>query len=103
MTSKEYNLIFVHGFAASPQTNWFPFISKQLKSLKIAHQIPSLPDSHHPTAEDWINKIHQYVSSSRLPIVLIGHSLGCRAILLYLEKYKTPIEAAFLIARYLSI
>jgi predicted alpha/beta hydrolase family esterase len=47
-----------------------------------------------------MREIHKAVSQTSKPVVLVGHSLGTRAIPLYLEKYKPKVKAVFLIAAF---
>lgn len=83
-----FKIIFIHGYTASHLADWYPQISEELKKLNVDFAIPDLPGNTTPHADEWIKTIHEEILKSNKPLVLVGHSLGTRAALLYLEKYK---------------
>ncbi len=91
-------IIFVHGYTASSQADWYPNIKPELDKLGVDYSIPDLPGGERPHSNDWVEIIKKEVNSSDKPIVLVGHSLGTRAILLYLDKYRKKIDLVVLIA-----
>lgn len=91
-------IIFVHGYNGSSKTDWFPKIAEKLDALEINYAIPDLPGNLHPQSQEWIKIIQREIKLSDKPVILVGYSLGTRAILLYLEKYKTKVSGVILIA-----
>ncbi|MEL6535087.1 MAG: alpha/beta hydrolase [Bacteroidota bacterium] len=52
-----------------------------------------------PDCETWITKIEQDLASQRhAELILIGHSIGCMAIVKWYERYGHPIKGALLVA-----
>ena len=96
----EKKLIFIHGYTASSQVDWYPNISKELDKLGIDYSIPDLPGGEHPHSNEWLGMIDREVKLATKPIVLIGHSLGTRAVLLYLDKFEQKVDAVILIAAF---
>jgi predicted alpha/beta hydrolase family esterase len=96
----DFHIVFIHGYTASSQINWYPQISRLLAEKDIPFTIPDLPGGKRPHVDEWLAKIHEAVAQSQKPLVLVGHSLGTRALLLYLEKYQPHLRAAFLIAAF---
>lgn len=96
----DFKIIFIHGYTASSKSDWYPNISPQLKKLNIDFAVPDLPGGEHPHADEWLKKMHEEVLKTNKPLVLVGHSLGSRAVLLYLEKYRPCVEKVFLIAAF---
>ena len=95
-----FKIIFIHGWTASSNADWYPNISKELIKLKVDFAIPDLPGELTPHADEWLEVINNEVIKSSKPSILVGHSLGSRAVLLYLEKYRKKIEKIFLIAAF---
>ncbi|MBI2611513.1 alpha/beta fold hydrolase [Candidatus Gottesmanbacteria bacterium] len=93
-------IIFLHGYTSSPQKDWYPTISRQLTTMGIDHDIPELPGGEHPNPQEWIEAIDKEVKSlDGRPFVLVGHSLGARAALLYLkDKKPANLEGLFLVS-----
>lgn len=96
----DFKIIFIHGYTASSHENWYLNISKELIKLGIDFAIPDLPGGEFPHASVWLDEIHKAVLTTNKSLVFVGHSLGTRTILLYLEKYKPKVEAVFLIATF---
>ncbi|TAL69033.1 MAG: alpha/beta fold hydrolase [Bacteroidetes bacterium] len=95
-----FKIVFIHGYTASHQADWYPNISKQLDRLKVDYAIPDLPGEMHPHAQKWLEVLHGVISTNDKPLVLVGHSLGSRTAILYLEKYRPKVEKVFLIAAF---
>ncbi len=71
-----------------------------LQELNIDYAIPDLPGGKRPHSKDWLKILNREVENSDKPIVLVGHSLGTRAALLYLDQYKLAVKAVFLVAAF---
>jgi predicted alpha/beta hydrolase family esterase len=71
-----------------------------LKKLEIDFAIPDLRGGKYPHADEWLNVLHQEVLKSKKPLVLVGHSLGSRAVPLYIEKYSPKVKLVLLIAAF---
>ena len=97
---KEFKIVFIHGYTASHLTDWYPNISKELDQLNIDYIIPDLPGDTNPHADEWLKSLHEVISKTDKLLVLVGHSLGTRAALLYLEKFHPQVEKVFLIAAF---
>lgn len=96
----KFTIVFIHGYTASHLADWYPNISKELDKLGIDYLIPDLPGGEYPHASEWLEAIRDEVIKTEKPLVLVGHSLGTRAMLLYLEKYQPKVEKVFLIAAF---
>jgi len=91
-------IIFVHGYTASSQADWYPSIKPELDKMEIDYSIPDLPGGENPHSAEWVEIIKKEVELSFKPIVLVGHSLGTRAVLLCLDKYQKKVDTVVLIA-----
>lgn len=72
----------------------------ELDRLDIDYSIPSLPGGKYPQAKVWLQILHEKLVRNKKPLIIVGHSLGTRAALLYIEKYNVKIERLFLIAAF---
>ncbi|HWY80061.1 MAG TPA: alpha/beta fold hydrolase [Candidatus Sulfotelmatobacter sp.] len=95
-----FTIVFVHGYTASHLADWYPTISEELDRLGIDYVIPDLPGGDTPHVNGWLSKLHGIVKKIDKPLIFVGHSLGARTVLLYLEKYKPKVEKVFLIAAF---
>lgn len=95
-----YKILFIHGYTASSKADFYPLLSKELDKFGIEYVIPDLPGDKHPHAKEWLTTIHEAIKNNTKPLVIVGHSLGTRAALLYIEKYNVKEEKLFLIAAF---
>ncbi len=61
---------------------------------------PQMPQPEHPRPSEWVNTIASLVNKADFQCFFIGHSLGCTAILRYLESLPshTRVGGAVLVA-----
>lgn len=96
-----FRIIFIHGYTASHTADWYPQISQELQKLNTDFAIPNLPGNKTPHSNEWLQTIRQEISKSNKPLIIVGHSLGTRTALLYLEKYKPQnVEQIILIGAF---
>lgn len=96
----KFSIVFIHGYTASSQADWYPAISPLLQKEHVDFIVPDLPGGEFPHASEWLDTLHKAIENIHKPIVLVGHSLGSRTALLYLEKYHPRVERVFLIAAF---
>lgn len=93
-------VILIHGYTSSPKKKKYQIISKELNRLSVEHSIPVMPGGERPHSEEWLKIIDKEVKNSAGPVILVGHSLGTRAVLLYLDKFNEKVDAVILIAAF---
>lgn len=87
--------IIVHGFHGKPETNWKPWLKKELTAEGFAVEIPAMPDADNPEVTAWVRTLAETVGEpSGDELYLIGHSLGCITILKYLENLPEGVKVA---------
>lgn len=91
-------VIFVHGYTSSPKKKKYEIIAQELMKLGIEYSIPALLGGEHPHSKEWLEIIDREVKNSTKPVVLVGHSLGTRAALLYLDIFEQKVDTVILIA-----
>lgn len=64
---------------------WRPWLKEELEAKGFEVSVPAMPSPDEPQVEDWVAVIEKEAAGN---CVLVGHSLGCIAILRYLEKEK---------------
>ncbi|MBI4130739.1 serine hydrolase family protein [Candidatus Roizmanbacteria bacterium] len=87
----------IHGWGANSESNWFPWLKRELEKNEWKVTVPNMPNTENPKMEEWIKYFEAVVArrGQRLKAgqgpattILIGHSLGAPFILRYLEKNK---------------
>lgn len=97
---RNHHIIFIHGYTASSRADWYPALSKLLDSEGVSYSIPDLPGGDKPHANEWLEVLHETIASIDKPLILVGHSLGTRTALLYLERYRPQAELVLLVAAF---
>ncbi len=95
-----FKIVFIHGYEGTLLTDWYPEVTRSLDELGVDYAVPDLPGGDRPHAKKWIEAVDDEVIKSDKPIVLVGHSLGSRTALLYLEQYRQSVKAVFLVAAF---
>lgn len=93
--------IIIHGFKGKPDTNWKPWLKKELETRGFNVEVPEMPNTEHPDVSEWVNKLNKTVGKmDGEQVYLIGHSLGCITILKYLEALSEDqkIKASVFVA-----
>lgn len=93
-------VILVHVYTSSPKKKKYQIIAKELSKQRVKYAIPFFPGDEHPHRDDWLGIIDKEVKNTPNPIVLVGHSLGTRAVLLYLDKFGKKVDTVILIAAF---
>lgn len=98
-------VILVHGWDGNPKNNWFPWLKKKLESQGFKVIIPAMPETEAPEISKWVNYLKEIVGNSDKDTFFVGHSLGCQAIMRYLETLseKTKVGGCIFIAPWLFL
>ena len=75
----------IHGWDGTPESNWFPWLEHELTALGFQVNVPQLPDAHMPRIEKWVPALTAAVGVPDEDTYFVGHSMGCQAIVRYLE------------------
>ncbi|MCL5733929.1 MAG: alpha/beta hydrolase [Patescibacteria group bacterium] len=80
------NRVFIiHGWDGHPNEGWFPWLKEELEQKGFEVQVPEMPETDEPKIETWVPYLAQLVGRPDENTYFVGHSIGCQAILRYLE------------------
>ncbi|KXV62641.1 hypothetical protein AD949_10865 [Acetobacter orleanensis] len=82
LSSRQY--VIVHGYRATPEAHWFPWLKAQLEQTGAKVHVPALPSSQAPDPQIWAETLNTVLPHLTPQTVLIGHSLGCITLLRHL-------------------
>lgn len=77
----------IHGYTASPQANWFPWLAARLEEQGIQTRVLAMPDPHTPDPATWDAHLAASIGEADGHTLLVGHSLGCISALRYLHQH----------------
>lgn len=96
-------IIVVHQWMSGVDGDWRPWLKAELIKLGYEVFVPEMPDIDNPVIEKWVIKLAEMVGIPDQNTYFIGHSIGCQAIIRYLETIKTPIGGAIFVAGWFNL
>jgi predicted alpha/beta hydrolase family esterase len=82
-------VFIIHGWGNYPEEGWMEWMRSELVKRGFLVAIPPMPDTDCPSMKLWLSYMKDVVGHSDEHTYFIGHSLGCQAILRYLQ-YQLP-------------
>ncbi|MCX6769580.1 MAG: alpha/beta hydrolase [Candidatus Micrarchaeota archaeon] len=95
-------VIIIHGFQSEPMHGFRPWLKKELEARGFEVSIPAMPNPNEPKVEEWVATIDREVGQTGDGCILLGHSLGCIAILRYLERADVKVRGVVLVAGFIG-
>lgn len=90
-------VIDIPGYNHNSESIWHPEFRHYIKDTKNQVITLNLPGGKYPVFKEWYPIINQAVKEAKYPVTLVGHSLGTRAVLLFLEQVDVIVESIVLI------
>ncbi|MEV6412490.1 alpha/beta hydrolase [Kribbella sp. NPDC051718] len=87
----------IHGYGATPEDHWFPWLAEQLEAHGIPTTVPRLPNPLHPDPTQWSAAVRTAVGTPDQNSLIVAHSLGCLTVLRHLASLRTPWRLGTLI------
>ena len=91
-------VFIIHGWSGSPEADWLPWLKKEWESRGIWTAVPFMPNPDEPVIDHWINHLAKVVGVPDRETYFVGHSIGCQAILRYVEHGGSHIGGAVFVA-----
>src|SRR3989344_4457056 len=85
-------VFIIHGWEGFPEEGWFPWLKKELEVNGFSVQVPQMPDAVHPRIFNWVPQIKEMIGVPDEETYLVGHSMGCQAIVRYFESLPDGIK-----------
>jgi len=85
-------IYIIHRWDGTPKSDWYPWLKKELEKRGFEVIIPKMPNTSEPKIEEWISHLDKTIKNLDEEIYFIGHSIGCQAIMRYLERLSTNIK-----------
>ena len=79
-------VIIVHGWDGTPEEGWFPWLKAELEKNGFVVRVPQLPETGSPRISKWVPALAAAVGVPDTQTYFVGHSIGCQAIMRYVEK-----------------
>lgn len=98
-------LFIVHGWGFNPKMNWYPWLKRELEKKGFKVIVPEMPNTSEPEINVWVSHLKKIVGKLDDDTYFIGHSIGCQAIMRFLEKedYNGKIGKVIFVAGWFKL
>jgi len=83
---KSKRVFLIHGWEGAPDNHWFPWLTHKLVKKGFTVFAPAMPNTEEPKIREWVNELSRVVCVPDKDTYFVGHSIGCQAILRFLEQ-----------------
>lgn len=90
----------VHGYKASPQSHWFPWLAQQIQRAGNQVKIVALSHSEQPDFATWQQDLRRDLVDLDEHTIIVAHSLGCLSSLHFIceNLMEKKLQAVLLVA-----
>ncbi|MBN6066873.1 serine hydrolase family protein [Aggregatibacter actinomycetemcomitans] len=85
---QKYKVFIIHGYGATPQDHWFPWLERLASQYGISVVTIPLPNSEYPDFERWQQTLRDYIGMPDEHCIFVAHSLGTISLLHYLSAMQ---------------
>ncbi|MEK6936237.1 MAG: alpha/beta hydrolase [Nanoarchaeota archaeon] len=98
-------IYLIHRWDGNPDSDWYPWLKKELQNKGFEIIIPEMPDTAEPKIDKWVSELKDVIKTVDEDTYFIGHSIGCQTIMRYLEKLpeKNKIAGAIFVAGWFKL
>lgn len=93
------NIVYViHGYQATPDSHWFPWLKQELEAQGHEVVVLALPGPDSPKLPGWLDHIRANIKRHDAQSFYIGHSLGCITLLRHLVTQQEAVGGMILVS-----
>ncbi|MGC8538023.1 MAG: RBBP9/YdeN family alpha/beta hydrolase [Candidatus Micrarchaeia archaeon] len=97
-------VFIIHRWDGNPHTDWYKWLASALKDKGFETFVPKMPDPDKPIISAWVDAISQSSRYIDDHTYMVGHSIGCQAILRFLQGSQSGrIKGMLFIAPWLHL
>jgi len=96
-------VFIIHGWGGSPETDFLIWLRKELEKKGFLAETPKMPDTETPVIEKWVQTLAEAVGRIDENTYFIGHSIGCQAIMRYLQNARKKAGGALFVAGWFNL
>lgn len=97
-TSPASIVYIIHGYQATPDSHWFPWLKQMLEAEGHQVEVLALPGPNTPKFEGWLDHLRANITRHDAQSFFIGHSLGCITLLRHLESQQDAVGGMVLVS-----
>lgn len=79
-------IYLIHCWDGTKDDGWYPWLAKKINNTNDELIRFNMPNTMNPKIEEWVPELDKQVDELNEHTFFVGHSIGCQAIMRYLEK-----------------
>lgn len=96
-------IIIVHGWSGAPTDCWIPWLKNGLEQKGLEVIIPTMPNTDTPELKAWVQHLKETVGEVDGNTYFVGHSIGCQAIMHFIEGQDKQAGGAVFVAPFFRL
>lgn len=98
-------VFIIHRWSGGANDDWRPWLKNELEQKGYEVIMPEMPNHDEPEITTWVSYLNEIVINPDENIFFIGHSIGCQAIMRYLQTLpeNTKIGGAVFVAGWFNL
>jgi predicted alpha/beta hydrolase family esterase/very-short-patch-repair endonuclease len=96
-------IYLIHGWDGSSKGDWLGWATEAFTNKGYKVITPDMPNTKHPKIDEWVNHLKSLVINPDQNTYFIGHSIGCQAIMRYLETIDNKVGGAIFVAGWFNL
>jgi len=93
----------IHMWSGNPKSVWYPWLKKELEAKGFLVVVPAMPNTDEPKIEEWVGHLKEIVKEVDEETYFIGHSIGCQAIMRFLETLDVKVGGLVFVAGFFNL
>jgi uncharacterized protein len=95
----------IHRWDGNPKSDWYPWLAKELENREFNVEVPEMINTSEPKIEKWMAQLKKVVGKLDSETYFIGHSIGCQAIMRFLERenYRGKLGKVIFVAGWFKL
>lgn len=82
----------IHGWGGSSRGGWFDWLREELEERGVKVTAFDMPETNSPKISKWVDFLETNIKWIDENVYFVGHSVGCQAIMRFLEKLPESIK-----------
>jgi hypothetical protein len=98
-------VFIIHGWDGNPDEPVLRWLRLKLEEKGYLVSAPAMPNPETPEIELWVNKLKEVIGVATENTILVGHSVGCQAVMRYLETLSdnSKVSGLLLLAPWMKL
>ncbi len=96
-------IFIIHGWSGAPTDCWIPWLKNELEQKGFEVITPTMPNADTPELKAWVEHLREVVVEIDENTYFVGHSIGCQAIMHFVEGQDRRAGGAVFVAPFFRL